>query len=289
MAAETSESVTEEDTFLGSGATNDNMVRSVDSTTDTANDVLNDEDRLRQEAAKRLERRRRKMMSPEERLAKITGRPVSSMSPTNESLPSSNLTTESTMTSTNHEDGSLSGSSLQVDDPPLETLTRDVSHQTRDSFSNFLPQGSGQECDLLSQLLGAAGGPQAAAGQGGQGAPAEGQQVTSVTDIVWVMLALAVRLILDTEFSVYIGDNCVLPYLLTLSLLYTLGYVQAGSSTVSSLLSAALMLCGVKAKLVGNLTKTLSFVQLLVRTLSLYLFTFFISHIIIIAVVDRLM
>merc|ERR1712029_756526 len=192
---------------------------------------------------------------------------------------------ESTMTSTN-QDGSLSRNSLQVDDPPLETLTRDVSHQTRDSFSNFLPQGSGQESDLLSQLLGAAGGPQAAAGQG---APAEGQQVTSVTDIVWVMLALAVRLVLDTEFSVYIGDNCVLPYLLTLSLLYTLGYVQAGSSTVSSLLSAALMLCGVKAKLVGNLTKTLSFVQLLVRTLSLYLFTFFISHIIIIAFVDRLM
>jgi len=288
MAAETSESITEGDTVLGSEASNENMVRSVDSTTDTTNDALNDEDRLRQEAAKRLERRRRKMMSPEERLAKITGRPVSSTSPTNESLPSSNFTTESTMTSTN-QDGSLSRNSLQVDDPPLETLTRDVSHQTRDSFSNFLPQGSGQESDLLSQLLGAAGGPQAAAGQGGQGAPAEGQQVTSVTDIVWVMLALAVRLILDTEFSVYIGDNCVMPYLLTLSLLYTLGYVQAGSSTVSSLLSAALMLCGVKAKLVGNLTKTLSFVQLLVRTLSLYLFTFFISHIIIIAVVDRLM
>ena len=61
----------------------------VDSTTDTASDVVNDEDRLRQEAAKRLERRRRKMMSPEERLAKITGRPVSSSSPLGEEAPSS--------------------------------------------------------------------------------------------------------------------------------------------------------------------------------------------------------
>ena len=60
-----------------------------DSTTDTASDVVNDEDRLRQEAAKRLERRRRKMMSPEERLAKITGRPVSSSSPLGEEAPSS--------------------------------------------------------------------------------------------------------------------------------------------------------------------------------------------------------
>jgi len=282
MAAETSESLIDSES-------NDNMVRSVDSTTDTTNDALNDEDRLRQEAAKRLERRRRKMMSPEERLAKITGRPVSSTSPTSENLPSSSLTPESTMTSTNEDHGSLSRSPVQVDDPPLEPLTRDVSHQTRDSFSNFLPQGSGQESDLLSQLLGATGGTGGTQTGAGQSASAEGQHVTSVTDIVWVMLALAVRLILDTEFSVYIGDNIVLPYLLTLSLLYTLGYVQAGSSTVSSLLSAALMLCGVKAKLVGNLTKTLSFVQLLVRTLSLYLFTFFISHIIIIAVVDRLM
>ena len=42
MAAETSESLIDSES-------NDNMVRSVDSTTDTTNDALNDEDRLRQE------------------------------------------------------------------------------------------------------------------------------------------------------------------------------------------------------------------------------------------------
>ena len=69
--------------------TDDTVSNSVDSTTDTTNDVINDEERLRQEAAKRLERRRRKMMNPEERLARITGRPVSSVSPSSETSPPS--------------------------------------------------------------------------------------------------------------------------------------------------------------------------------------------------------
>ena len=59
----------------------------VDGSTDTVEDAASEEDRLRAEAAKRLERRRRKMMSPEERLARITGRPVSQTSPTLESPP----------------------------------------------------------------------------------------------------------------------------------------------------------------------------------------------------------
>ena len=70
--------------------TDDIVSNSVDSTTDTTHDVINDEERLRQEAARRLERRRRKMLNPEERLARITGRPVSSVSsvsPTSETSP----------------------------------------------------------------------------------------------------------------------------------------------------------------------------------------------------------
>ena len=53
----------------------------VDGATDTLEDAASEEDRLRAEAARRLERRRRKMMSPKERLARITGRPVSQTSP----------------------------------------------------------------------------------------------------------------------------------------------------------------------------------------------------------------
>ena len=60
----------------------------VDGATDTLEDAASEEERLRAEAAKRLERRRRKMMSPEERLARITGRPVSQTSPSAESPPS---------------------------------------------------------------------------------------------------------------------------------------------------------------------------------------------------------
>ena len=61
----------------------------VDGATDTLEDAASEEDRLRAEAARRLERRRRKMMSPEERLARITGKPVSQTSPSIESPPSS--------------------------------------------------------------------------------------------------------------------------------------------------------------------------------------------------------
>ena len=49
---------------------------------------ITEEERLRQEAAKRLERRKRKMMSPEERLAMITGRPVEPVSPVSEVVSS---------------------------------------------------------------------------------------------------------------------------------------------------------------------------------------------------------
>ena len=58
----------------------------VTSATDTVTDSLNDEDKLRQEAARRLERRRRKMLNPEERLAKITGRPVPASPPSSPSV-----------------------------------------------------------------------------------------------------------------------------------------------------------------------------------------------------------
>ena len=72
---------------------------------------------------------------------------------------------------------------------------------------------------------------------GGQAGAPPAPATTSV-DIIWVMLALVVRLLLDTEYAGIIGHNCVLPYILTLGLLYNLGYVSTSTSTVSSLLSA---------------------------------------------------
>ena len=57
-------------------------------------------------------------------------------------------------------------------------------------------------------------------------------------DTVWVLLAVAVRLVLDTEYSGLIGDNILLPFTLGLASLYMLGYVAPTGSTVSSLLSA---------------------------------------------------
>ena len=65
--------------------------------------------------------------------------------------------------------------------------------------------------------------------------------------MVWVLLAVAVRLVLDTEYSGIIGDNMLAPFLLTLASLYTLGYVSPQGSTVSSLLSAGTHCVGEEA------------------------------------------
>ena len=185
----------------------------VTSATDTVTDSLNDEDKLRQEAARRLERRRRKMLNPEERLAKITGRPVPASPPSSPSVETDSSVVQG--------EQMISTSTSPADDPPLETLTRDA-------FSNFLttPGSSSETGDMLSSLM-----------SGHQTGAAAGQH-SRLNDVVWVMLAVLVRLVLDTEFAPYIAHNCVLPFILTLASLYLLGLVTAPQSTASSLLSA---------------------------------------------------
>ena len=139
--------------------------QTVDGSTDTVEDAATEEDRLRAEAAKRLERRRRKMMSPEERLARITGRPVSQISPTLESPPPSGenrvksnsdstnciLSSDSlgVPASSSRDNLSVATNTLPADDPPLESLRR----EPRGSVASL----QGPEADLLSGLLGTGG------------------------------------------------------------------------------------------------------------------------------------
>merc|ERR1719480_268376 len=136
-------------------------------------------------------------MSPEERLARITGRPVSQTSPTLESPPplSDSLGSPDNL--------SVATNTLPVDDPgdpPLESLRRDV---TRGSVTSL----GGPEADLLSGLLGSGADSPLAGLMGAPGGPAETQTSaaaeagTNNTDLVWVLLAVAVRLVLDTEYS----------------------------------------------------------------------------------------
>ena len=116
-----------------------------------------------------------------------------------------------------------------AEDPPLETLTRDSG-----LLAGPGPGLGGPEGDLLSSLLGGGGGqPGGAAGS----SAAAGSAGTN-TDVVWVLLAVVVRLALDTEYAALISSSALLPFALTLSLLYTLGWAVPHTSTVSSLLSA---------------------------------------------------
>merc|ERR1719500_1961861 len=167
------------------------------------------------------------MMSPEERLARITGRPVSQTSPPVESPP---LSDSFDMPPSSSADSlSVATSTSVADDPPLAGL---MGARSQDRGRTESQRGHN-------------------------------------LDIVWVLLAVAVRLVLDTEYSGLIGDNILLPFTLSLASLYMLGYVAPTGSTVSSLLSAALMLCGVQARLVGHLTRTLSLGQMFIHTFSL--------------------
>ena len=102
-------------------------------------------ERLRQEAARRLERRRRKLLSPEERLARITGQPVVAG-------PGACTTTTASVGA--------------GEDPPLELLTP--------SSGPGPAREVGPGPDLLSSLLGGGAGAEGGAPQQG------GQQVGQV-------------------------------------------------------------------------------------------------------------
>merc|ERR1712034_76253 len=131
------------------------------------------EERLRQEAAKRLERRKRKMMSPEERLAKITGRPVESESPVSEVVSSGGTTPAPA----DAPSASISPAAHVEDDPPLE-------HLTRDPFTADTPTMEGE---FLTNML------------GGQASSSPPSDPVKFSHSIWLFLALAVRLLLQTE------------------------------------------------------------------------------------------
>ena len=176
-----------------------------------------EEERLRQQAQQRLERRRRKMQSPEERLALITGRPVEA------NIASISPPTVACVGSV----GSVG--TMTAEDPPLETLTRDT---RPDSLLLQASSPTGAETDLLSNLLGSGGEVSADS--------KSGVARTQLSDLVWVMLAVVVRITLDTDYSALIGHNIFLPFALTLSVMMSLGYIDISlnTSTGSTILSA---------------------------------------------------
>ena len=168
---------------------------------------ISEEERLRQEAAKRLERRKRKMMSPEERLAKITGLPVEAVAPCCSDVVfrgESNSASEV-----------LPQNISQSDDPPLEHLTRDP----------FTSDTSTMEGEFLTNML------------GGQGTSPPSDPV-KYSQSVWLYLALAVRLMLETQYSWILGDNMVAPFVVMISVLMTTGYLSIANLATSSLLTA---------------------------------------------------
>ena len=241
---------------------------------ESVNVELSEEEKLRQEASRRMERRKRKMMSPEERLAKITGRPVEPVALMSDVVSSGGTVPPAEVAPAVREE----------DDPPLENLTRDP----------FTADTPTMEGEFLTNIL------------GGQANTTPVSDPVQFSQSVWVFLAVAVRLLLETEFSWVVGHNMVGPFIVMISILITTRYLDIASLNTSSLLTAgksqtgvsfsriltflftALMLCGVDQRKVALLTKLIHFCRILVQSFSSYLFTFLVCHAVLVHVVDQI-
>lgn len=216
---------------------------------------MSDEDRLREEAARRAERRRKKLEQGEERLARITGQPVGSGPRVSLDLPNLSY----------YEMPSSSGSDLQQyspteaatdnfrwlagEDPPLEQLVRPEHVPTAgpDTPSPPPPVARSNQCSHL----------------------------------VWVSLAILSYLILQTSSAHYLSNSAILPFLLTFFSLCVSGHISLqSSSAASSLISAALMLCGLNPKVVSFLLSSLATVRSLSSCFAVYLLSLILTHVV---------
>jgi len=216
---------------------------------------MTEEERLRAEAAKRMARRRRKLENAEERLAKITGQPVGSIvtsgdcfsSPVS-SLPSSpdegmrdpfSMLTEGTLTTTPPSPGS-------APDPPLENLVRS------------LTGGDGSSIGGSSSSAATVAAP--------------------VSNLVWVGLAFFTFLILQFGHGDYIMNSLAVPFVLLLLSLWMLGRLPLTNSAVGSIVSAVLVLCGLKPGIVQFFINSAQVGFTVARLFSLYLTSFILLH-----------
>lgn len=198
-----------------------------------------EEDRMREEAARRMERRRKKMENSEERLAKITGQPVGSGPRVSLDLPSLSyyeIASNGIALPASHSDGTGNHRFL-ADDPPLEHLVRSAE-------------------------------------------PAAASPAKQCSNLVWVLLAACVFFLLQSPWAYFLSQSAVLPFLLTFISLCVTGHISLQpSSAVSSLVSAALQLCGLNPKLVRGLLTGLAALRSLLSCFTVYLLSLICFHV----------
>jgi len=289
---------------------------------------MSDEDceRLREEAAKRLERRRRKMQSCEDRLAIITGQPTSANNnvdlvsqtdgspttpqtpdPVDELVPTTPHTPDAVdelVVSTQTIDaippngrmkydpsspirGAPSRIYESVPDPPLDELERspfspddyEISYPSLDELemetlpfpqSNRLSSVESFDVNMFSSLL---------TGNKNE-ATNNVQNEVQVYRLLWVMLAVLVRIALSSSYAHLIGHNLVVPFLLAVTTLVITGATDLSRLQSTSLVTTVLVLFGFKADRVALLTRCVHAVRLITTCFTLYLFSFLVTHII---------
>eukprot|EP00088_Acartia_fossae_P033845 TRINITY_DN3470_c0_g1_i1.p1 TRINITY_DN3470_c0_g1~~TRINITY_DN3470_c0_g1_i1.p1 ORF type:complete len:268 (+),score=36.42 TRINITY_DN3470_c0_g1_i1:58-861(+) len=231
---------------------------------------MSEEEKLREEAARRLARRRRKMENASERLSMITGQPAESIrlidsysidprEDMNRELKSSPSLTES-----NTENGLLSNYSNSIstrltescdDSARVSTPSSPLASQrsaARGSRSRVEVHDSSTPDPPLEALLPSSSAAQVPASSLASPAP------EPVSNLIWILLAIVTFLVLQSEYSYTIGHSMFPLFILTVITLFLTGRMRI-DSTVGSVISTVLVLCGLKASLAKWIIKTAEF------------------------------
>jgi len=216
---------------------------------------MSDEEKLRVEAAKRLERRRKKMENASTRLALITGQPESTIklndSYTIDSPASTSFVTPAAqsveITTNEFQNGFVPSEIVERnrtvvrtvipnndEDPPLETLAReDIPLK---SITPILP----------------------------------------LPNYIWIFLAWISFILLESGHGYVIGHSAITIFILTVASLFLLNRINMGSS-VGSIISTVLILCGLRASLVKLIIKSAEVIITVNKYFIVYFTTFLLT------------
>jgi len=224
---------------------------------------MSDEEKLRQEAARRLERRRRKLENANERLSLITGQPASSIR-----LDDSYAVDSS---SADHSAGTLPD--------PMTTFTRVLDHQTiangslpsdRNAMNRILPDKDDNVPDPPLEAL---------VRNPLQSSPSHSQKTPAspVSNLVWILLAAVSFVLLQCEYGHFIGHSIWTLFLLTICSLAVINKIEVGS-TAGSIISTVLVLAGLKPTIVKMVIKSVEVAVTVQRYFVVYFTTFLVMY-----------
>lgn len=97
-----------------------------------------------------------------------------------------------------------------------------------------------------------------------------------ISNYIWIILALVSLGLLESGHGYVVGDSCLTLFILTVTSLFFINRIEI-SSTVGSIVSTVLILCGLRASLVKWIIKSVEFVIAVNQFFVVYFTTFLIA------------